>query len=597
MNGQTLGSFRIGDLLGSGAMGEVFHATQTLKNGQTRKAAVKIISSDFALRDNSLARFQLEAEILAQLRHPNIVRYYAHGRTKGTWYYAMEFVEGMTLDQLLEKREILPWREVVDLSIQLCDALHYAHQHQVVHRDLKPSNLMITVDGHLKLTDFGIAKDLEATEALTKTGRTLGTAAYMAPEQIKGTPAVSHKTDLYALGCLMYEMLTGKTPFTGKSAVVLMHAHMSEPPPRPSSKNPDVPRELDDLVLRLMAKDPGDRPWDAQQVCTQLEQLRDRAEAGEPIEMVYDRARAKVAAEKTLTGPRTLGTESGLRGERKTGSRSRGGGEGFGVNRRVIETSLLALVFVSLTAFVVYRFLPESQEALYEHAVEAMKSPRRADWRKAEKEYMAALDRRFPEHPYKDQLAKWRDQIVLNDARERAVRLESSGGLGSRPLNFAEELYQSTEREVRPLIEKEMPGPATSIWQRYITELETRNDPDERGWLLLGQEKLHDLRGLVESRRDSIGRQLNEAVRLAQEGDSRAALALLKQLETSRSLGNDPAVSDLMGEVEQLIKRITEGPPEGAEPPDVESKPPGSTPQPGDRNSRFPSGGPGRSGG
>ena len=181
-------------------------------------------------------RFEREAEILKQFRHPNIVRWLAWGRFKGTSYFAMEYVEGVTLERVIQERGELPWREVVDLGIQLCDALHYAHEKSVVHRDLKPSNLMITADGKLKLTDFGIAKDLDRTTQLTAPGRTLGTAAYMAPEQIRGTPAVSHKTDLYALGVLFYQMLTGKPPFEGASAVVLMHCHLNEPPPRPSAR-------------------------------------------------------------------------------------------------------------------------------------------------------------------------------------------------------------------------------------------------------------------------------------------------------------------------------------------------------------------------
>ena len=228
MIGQRLGSFLLDAKIGSGAMGEVFRATQTLKDGRTRIAAVKVVSADFLERENALRRFQREAEILAQLRHPNIVRYYAHGKFQGTYYYAMEYVEGETLDDVLERREYLPWREAVSFGIQLCQALQYAHEHQVVHRDLKPSNLMVTADDRIKLTDFGIAKDLDATVALTRTGRTLGTAAYMAPEQIRGTPGISHKTDLYALGCLLFQMLTGKPPFEGRSAVVLMHAHISE---------------------------------------------------------------------------------------------------------------------------------------------------------------------------------------------------------------------------------------------------------------------------------------------------------------------------------------------------------------------------------
>src|SRR5262245_28883369 len=198
MIGQKLGSFRIESRIGIGAMGAVYKGVHE-PSGRT--VAIKVIVGDHQ-KPTAPGRFQREAEILEQFRHPNIVRYYGRGRYQGTLYMAMEFVAGGTLDDIIERRGSLPWREVVDLAIQICEALQYAHQRGVVHRDLKPSNLMITPDGRVKLTDFGIAKDLDAT-AMTTTGRTLGTAAYMAPEQIRGTPEVSHKTDLYALGCVL----------------------------------------------------------------------------------------------------------------------------------------------------------------------------------------------------------------------------------------------------------------------------------------------------------------------------------------------------------------------------------------------------------
>src|SRR5262249_25315082 len=188
--------YRVESVLGSGAMGVVYRATDLNKG---RAAAVKVMSGDIARGSKIQQRFEREAEILQQFRHPGIVRFLGYGKHRGTYYIAMEFIQGITLEKLLGEGGPLSWREVVDLGIQVCDALHYAHERGVVHRDLKPSNLMITEDRKVKLTDFGIAKDLDK-ESLTGTGRTLGTAAYMSPEQIRGTPAVSHQTDLYALG-------------------------------------------------------------------------------------------------------------------------------------------------------------------------------------------------------------------------------------------------------------------------------------------------------------------------------------------------------------------------------------------------------------
>jgi eukaryotic-like serine/threonine-protein kinase len=288
MIGEKLGSFRIEAVLGTGAMGVVYRGVNEAKGPEAkgRTAAIKVINGEIAQRSLMFERFRREAEILQQFRHPNIVRFLAVGRYQGTSYFAMEFVQGQTLEQRLTKRGPLPWREVVDLGIQICDALHYAHEHGVVHRDLKPSNLMISDQGQVKLTDFGIAKDLDAT-ALTATGRTLGAAAYMAPEQIRGTPAVSHKTDLYALGVVLYQMLTGQSAFVGATAVILMHRHLNDPVPRPSAKVAEIPAALDDLINTLLAKAPADRPWDAAAIGLALTELRDKADRGEPIAMVW----------------------------------------------------------------------------------------------------------------------------------------------------------------------------------------------------------------------------------------------------------------------------------------------------------------------
>ncbi len=284
MIGQKLGSFLIEAEIGAGAMGVVYRGVRD--TGKTRVAAVKVIGVEQMAKGKAFERFVREAEILEQFRHPNIVRYLARGKSGKTFYYAMEFIPGRTLDGLIEEGGALPWEEVARMGVQICDALQYAHEHSVVHRDLKPSNLMVTIDGDIKLTDFGIAKDLDAT-ALTATGRTMGTAAYMAPEQIRGTPEVSHKTDLYALGIVFYQMLTGELPFQGTSAVVLMHCQMNEPAPRASAKTQVIPVALDELVHKLMAKAPTDRPWDAAAVGVTLRELLEKHEKGQPIPMVW----------------------------------------------------------------------------------------------------------------------------------------------------------------------------------------------------------------------------------------------------------------------------------------------------------------------
>jgi eukaryotic-like serine/threonine-protein kinase len=497
MVGQKLGSFKIESKIGSGAMGEVYRATHE-KTGKT--AAVKVILGEAANRGNASARFLREAEILEQFRHPNIVRYLARGRYQGTSYYAMEFIQGKPLDDIIEQREFLPWREAVDLAIQLCDALQYSHTHGIIHRDLKPSNLMITEKGQLKLTDFGIAKDLDAT-ALTATGRTLGTAAYMAPEQIRGTPAVSHKTDLYAVGCVLYQMLTGRPPFPGKTAVVLMQAHMAEPPPRPSAKNPDVPRALDDMVIKLMAKEPTERPWDAEAVGHTLRELREKAERGETIPMVFStmaNAPTSRGTDSTTSKPR-----KSSKGKTKTGSWMPAPG------REWLEPGLLVLGLVAIFAFIGYMMWPPSAKYLYGKAEALMASDERSVWITARKDYLDELDRRFPDHPYRDQTDAWRQKILLSQAEDRAKILEGIG----KPKTYGEELYLSHWQKASEEAKQDRDFAAAQTWRKMESTLRDRKDAEEedRRWLLLAQTRAKQLERVLKARRDSAVELLNQA--------------------------------------------------------------------------------------
>ncbi len=409
--GEKLGSFRLEEILGSGAMGVVFRATQETTG---RPAAVKIVHNELSQKGKVFERFEREAEILKQFRHPNIVRWLAWGRYKGTSYFAMEYVEGVTLERLLQDRGELPWREVVELSIQLCEALTYAHEKNVIHRDLKPSNLMITAEGKLKLTDFGIAKDLARTTQLTAPGRTLGTAAYMAPEQIRGTPAISHKTDLYALGVLMYQMLTGKPPFDGASAVVLMHCHLNEAPPPPGDKVADLPRAVNELVVKLMAKAPADRPWDALAVLATLNDLRDRASRGEAIPMVWPEPGSPAANPPRAPGVETNPSTRTRKKGRKTGglagitsgfaTRGDDSGGSSWLNRATLETLGLIATLVAIVGFIGYWIWPPSASYLYHQAETLMASTHPSDWLRAQEEYLDLLDQKHPGHPYAAQL-------------------------------------------------------------------------------------------------------------------------------------------------------------------------------------------------
>lgn len=504
MIGENLGSFRIEAILGTGAMGVVYKAVSETTG---RPAAVKVISGEANPRGKTYERFRREAEILQQFRHPNIVRFLALGRYQGTSYFAMEYVAGETLEQMLRDQGALPWNEVVDLGIQICEALHYAHEHGVVHRDLKPSNLMISQKGQIKLTDFGIAKDLDAT-ALTATGRTLGTAAYMAPEQIRGTPEISHKTDLYALGVVLYQMLTGRPAFEGTSAVVLMHCHLNQPAPRPSAKLSEIPVALDKLIVQLMAKDPADRPWDAAAVAVSLTEIRDKATRGETVAMVWPGG-AVPSGETVAAGLET--TKASPSKKKKAKARS----SFFEVpDRSTVELILLLVGLVSIGGFLGYMLWPPSQEYLFRQAEILMEREKLHDWITAREKYLDPLDHRFQTNPYRKTTRAWRDRIALTEAGSRAEILEGHLTRLNKPNGRAEEMYRAYFELADKSSRENDDLAAVHYWQELAEKLES--DPEERGWMLLAQKRAADLTRAIQQRGQLVREMLASAAKADQ---------------------------------------------------------------------------------
>lgn len=277
MLGQTIGTgayrFKIDRELGSGAMGTVYRAT-FYKNDEQKLVALKFVALGLLGNESAMARFDREASILKQLRHRHIVHLEAVGRYQKQPFIAMEFIDGEALDRALARRGKLSWEEVVAHAKQLCEALQYAHDKGVIHRDLKPSNLMITTEGVLKLTDFGIAKDMDVT-ALTGANSTIGTAAYMSPEQCKGDKNLTNKSDLYSLGIVLFELLTGRKPFIAETTVDMFLKHVNEPPPRLGKLVPEMPQKLESLILQLMEKDKELRPLDAAWVARMLGEVEE----------------------------------------------------------------------------------------------------------------------------------------------------------------------------------------------------------------------------------------------------------------------------------------------------------------------------------
>ncbi|HTI52423.1 MAG TPA: protein kinase [Planctomycetaceae bacterium] len=261
--------FELEEQIGAGAMGVVYRA-RFVKND--RRVALKLLPADIAANGTLAARFQREMELLKELRHPHIVHCFGGTCEGDHQFYAMELIEGGTLATLIEEQGRLPWRQAVEFGLQICAALDHAHERQIIHRDLKPGNLLVTKAGRLKLSDFGLAQMVTETK-LTAAGKTVGSLHYMAPEQIQGKPALSNRTDLYALGCVLYEMLTGRPPFLGGAMAEVLQRHIRETPAPVSSIAFDCPPPLEALVMELLSKDPDQRPQDARSVARRLRDI------------------------------------------------------------------------------------------------------------------------------------------------------------------------------------------------------------------------------------------------------------------------------------------------------------------------------------
>jgi serine/threonine-protein kinase len=240
--------------IGDGGMAVVYRALDTQLN---RTVAVKILRDTYASDPAFLQRFKREAQSAASLAHPNIVNVYDVGQDGDLNYIVMEYIEGVNLKDMINKEAPLPTQQALEITAQICDAIGYAHSRGLIHRDIKPQNILIDRSGRVKVTDFGIAKS-QGDMTLTQTGITLGTVHYFSPEQAKGQPATP-QSDIYSIGVVLYELLTGRIPFESDSPVALAIKHIEETPPPPRRYNPNIPPELEQLVLRALSKNPAQR--------------------------------------------------------------------------------------------------------------------------------------------------------------------------------------------------------------------------------------------------------------------------------------------------------------------------------------------------
>src|SRR4051794_6182514 len=258
------GRYMVRRKLGSGGMADVYLAEDQELG---RRVALKLLNDRHAADDQFVERFRREAQSAAGLNHPNIVSIFDRGQAEGTYYIAMEYLEGRTLKELLVRNGPTPIPIAIDYARQILGALSFAHRNGIIHRDIKPHNIVVGSDGRLKVTDFGIARS--GASQMTEAGSIVGTAQYLSPEQARGAP-VDPRSDIYSLGIVLYEMLTGHVPFTGDTAVEIAMKPLSEVPDPPSKLRSDVPHDLDAVVMRALAKDPEQRYGSAEEMDADL---------------------------------------------------------------------------------------------------------------------------------------------------------------------------------------------------------------------------------------------------------------------------------------------------------------------------------------
>src|SRR5436190_17376297 len=293
------GRYRIVRKLGTGGMANVYLAEDEVLG---RRVAIKILDDRHAGDDQFVERFRREAKNAASLSHPNIVSIYDRGEAEGTYYIAMEYLDGRSLKELIVARGPAPIHLAVDYTRQILAAIRFAHRHGIVHRDIKPHNVLVDGEGRLKVTDFGIAR--AGVSQMTEAGSIIGTAQYLSPEQARGAP-VDQTSDLYSVGVVLYELLTGLVPFSGDTPVEIAMKHLSTVPEPPSSRRAEIPRDLDMIVLRALGKDPAERYQSADEMDADLA----RVQRGAAVSPATEQAATAIISRPVVTPPVTAVTQ------------------------------------------------------------------------------------------------------------------------------------------------------------------------------------------------------------------------------------------------------------------------------------------------
>ncbi len=548
MTKRMIGPFEVGDRIGVGGMGIVYRATYT-KNGAP--VALKVLSPEVSDSEALQKRFEREISILKKLQHPNIVRYYGGGRFGAQRFYAMELIEGGSVEQYLKDKGKLPWEEALDITMQVAKALEHAHEAGIVHRDLKPANLLITMTNQIKLTDFGIARDTTAT-ALTAAGKTVGTYAYMAPEQIRGKPPVDKKTDLYALGCVLFEMIAGETPFLSENQGEMLMMHLQEEPPRITSLVPNCPSFVEDLIFRLLEKDPNERPYDALALQVEIEEVRKKIEQQRSIA-----AETLATSAGTVSGGRSPDELKAALGKKKKKKKKETG-------PFYERTWFLVLCFCLVVGFFVWHLLPWSEDKLMTEAERLIKSDSTSDHIKARDEYLKLLLERYPAGRHSSQA---KSLIVDVDKKETVTQMRARVKLRQPPANEAERQYLNAEKYLAF-------GDHVTAQRKFGAIVDLFKDKDEFiNYVRISQDEIDKI--IAASGNESLASFLNKRLRDAEAARQSGKLSEAESIWTSiKTLYEDNAEATV--HVTFAKKRLRDedpGPPPWANEPESKSEP------------------------
>jgi predicted Ser/Thr protein kinase len=488
----SIGPYRVLEKIGAGGMGAVYLGKH-VDSGLV--AAVKVLPASLAREEGFVERFNREIEAMRKLDNAHTVKLYDSGVDGETYYYAMEFVEGETLMGLLKREKRVPWQRAVEIAIQVCQALKAAHDTGIIHRDLKPSNLLLTLDGSVKLVDFGVAQ-VFAANRLTVTGGIIGTAEFMSPEQAQGRRATK-QSDLYSLGAVMYCMVAGRPPFSGGTAVEIIQKHRFGQFDRAKTYVPEVPTWLDDLIAQLLDKDPAKRFPDAYVLSRHLEaevrrfhyrELGGSANPDAPTlaaDGVPLGATRLEAGSAGGAGPATLARNA----VKAALAESPAGWLSQALDRTVVQVGLLMLALGAITWFSWPRQFPP--ETMYDRAVDILEGEPGPEWIEARDQYLNKL-MALEDATWVERAEPLMQQVALYEATRRGATgrgLKPADANRSEPLRMIQRglLLQrnghpeAAERVLMSLARLLARDPATAELAKLVQRLADRARDDWQG--------------------------------------------------------------------------------------------------------------------